>query len=450
MAESEATAKVSEPQEVGGAIDFDGIAPAMGLVGSTSMPGHPQLSTMALALGTLTKGETRIERCSRRPEVVRMVDLLERLGASIAFDGEIALVTGGSAAVEGGLDAPNRAALAGVTGVLANRASGGTVTADPSVHDPRSILEALEAYGVVVRNTEDAPLPAEIGTVAPKPGTHTVGQADSDVKTAVFLAAIGQSGTFELRQDLAGEDDLEPLFRSAGIRLEKGRVPDGDGYRFTLVGPQSPEATRHVLPGDTTATLVALCLAAILPQSEFTVEDAGTDWKTRRLIDLVRRFGVTVEIEKTRTESGVGSRAYRVKGGEDLRRIKISGEYSELFLDEIPIFAVVAAGAEGQTVIRDIADLRSGGVDVLSLMTENLRRMEVRVGEMPDGIVIEGVRSLQGAEFDAGGDSRVTLAMMVAGLAAEGGSRIVNPGPVREAYPGLLERIETVLQLKGR
>jgi 3-phosphoshikimate 1-carboxyvinyltransferase len=282
-----------------------------------------------------------------------------------------------------------------------------------------------------------------LGKVSPKPGTYPLGHPDSNVKTALFLGALEQEGLFELQQGLFGEDDLEILFRRAGGRLEKARIEDADGYRITSEGPQTLKERDHELPGDATGALFILAAAAIRPKSEVVVLHAGSDWRTRRLIDLLRRLNLTIAIDKTRTASGFSSRSLKVKSGE-MRRIKIADEYAALFLNEVPTFAVVGACAVGETVIRDVASLREGDVDVISLMVKGLRVMGVRVGEMPDGLVIQGVNTLQGSEVDAGGDPRVGMAFTIAGLAADGETKVLNPGPIEEIYPGVLSRIHSV------
>ena len=410
MADTEVETEVEEIAPI--EIDLQSLKQARGLVGATDLPGHPEMSTMVLALAAMTEGATTIVRCSRRPEVMALADPLSRLGASVVYEGETATVTGGPLkASDEVLEAKTPTAFACLCGLLAGAPFGGRVTAgDDHKKTGRAVLDALEGYGVVVRTGEASPFPAEIGANRPKPGSYSQGAPDSAVKAAVFLGAMGQSGTFELTQDLAGEDDLEVLFRRAQIRLDKGRAVDGDGYRVTLEGGVSPTPRDHILPGDATAATALLGLAAMLQKSDFAVVHANTDWKTRRLIDLLRRLNVTVDIDKTRTEAGTTTRGYRMQSKGDLRRIKISGEYSALFLDEIPMFATIASVAQGETVIRDVAALRAGPTDLISLMAENLRRLDVRVGEMPDGWVIEGTTLLQGAELDGGGDARMTFA----------------------------------------
>jgi 3-phosphoshikimate 1-carboxyvinyltransferase len=411
--------------------------------GAVDVPGSEGITIQALAMASKTEGETILNRCASTPVVRRFAEQLAGFGISVSFEDETATVISGEATTpEGEVVAESIETYAALAGLSVGRSV--ILTGNESFKaEAARILDALNAFDAIIRHGEDGPFPAELGKVAPKPGTYQLGQPDSNVKTALFLSALDQEGVFELQQGLSGEDDLEVLFRRAGASLEKARIEDADGYRITHEGPQTLNKRDHELPGDATGALFILAAAATRPKSEVQVQHAGNDWRTRRLIDLLRRLNLTIAIDKTRSSSGFSTRGLNVKVG-DLRRIKISDEYAALFLNEVPTFAIIGACAGGETVIRDVASLREGDVDVLSLMVDGLREMGVRVGEMPDGLVIQGVNTLQGSELDAGGDPRVGMAFTIAGLAADGETRIVNPGPIEETYPGVLSRIHSV------
>jgi 3-phosphoshikimate 1-carboxyvinyltransferase len=411
--------------------------------GVVDVPGSESISIQALAMAAKTEGETIVSRCAITPGIRKFSEQLKGFGVFVSFEGETATVVRREPTIpDGEVVADSINAYAALAGLSVGR--GVVLTGHESFRPEASrVLDALNAFDAVVRHSEDGPFPADLGKVAPKPGTYPLGQPDSGVKTALFLGALEQEGKFELQQGLSGEDDLEVLFRRAGGRLEKARIEDSDGYRITFEGPLTLTPRDHELPGDATGALFILAAAAIRPKSEVEVTHAGSDWRTRRLIDLLRRLDLTIAIDKTRTTSGFSSRSLKVKSG-DLRRIKITDEYAALFLNEVPTFAVVGACAVGETVIRDVASLREGNVDVISLMVEGLRSMGVRVGEMLDGLVVQGVNTLQGSEVDAGGDPRVGIAFTIAGLAADGETKILNPGPIEETYPGVLSRIHSV------
>ena len=433
MAEAEAVEAGVESEVVKRVRKFEGVV---------DVPGSQSISIQALAMAAKIEGETVINRCAITPAVRYFAEQLKGFGVSVSFEGERVKVICSEAIVpEGEISAASIESYAALAGLSVGQ--GVVLTGDESFRSEASrVLDVLNAFEAVVRHGEE-PFPADLGKVSPKPGTYPLGLPDSNVKTALFLGALEQEGLFELQQGLSGEDDLEILFRRAGGRLEKARIDDADGYRITSEGPQRLKECSHELPGDATGALFILAAVAIRRKSEVEVLHVGRDWRTRRLIDLLRRLNLTIVIDKTQTASGFSSRSLKVKS-EELRRIKIADEYAALFLNEVPTFAVVGACAVGETVIRDIASLRDGDVDVISLMVEGLRLMGVRVGEMPDGLVIQGVNTLQGAEVDAGGDPRCGIAFTIAGFAADGETKVLNPGPIEETYPGVLSRIHSV------
>ena len=431
--------KVAESEEQ----EVEPIQSVRKLEGSVDVPGSEAVSIQALSFAARVDGETTLTRCAMTPVVRTHIGLLEQFGLKVNLNGESATVFAGEVTTpEGEIAASSIESYGALSGLSVGRSVVLTGSHDYKA-DAGRILDALNGFDAVVRHGEDSPFPADLGKVLPKPGTYQLGQPDSNVKTALFLSVIDQEGCYVLQQGLAGEDDLEVLFRQAGGRLEKGRIEEADGYQITFEGPQSLSGAKHELPGGATGTLFILAAAAIRPKSEIEIYHAGSDWRTRRLIDLLRRLDLKIQIEKTRTTSGFSTRSLKVRSGE-LRRIKVADEYSALFLDEVPTFAVIGACAVGETVIRDVASLRQGDVDAIGLTVEGLRAFGVRVGEMPDGMVIQGVNALQGATVDAGNDPRVGMAFTIAGMAAEGETKVLNPGPIEETYPGVLLRIQSV------
>ncbi len=199
------------------------------------------------------------------------------------------------------------------------------------------------------------------------------------------------------------------------------------------------------VPGDAETTLYLLGAAAMLSQSDLTLHCVGDDWKTRRALDLLRRLNAQLDIQVTRSKPV--TRTVKVQGSE-LRRTRIGGEQTALFVDEVPFLAVLGTQAAGETVIRDAEDLRRGETDRLSLMIQNLRQMGAKVGEMPDGLVVQGPVRLQGIEVDAGGDVHTGLTFALAGLVAEGETRVSNTGDMCRDFAELFACLSTVIQPK--
>ena len=192
----------------------------------------------------------------------------------------------------------------------------------------------------------------------------------------------------------------------------------------------------------------ALCAMALIvaassyARSDLTIGNVSLDPKGRRMLQVFRWMDAKVEMEKHRAESGgEPTGTLKVKGVE-MRPTKIAGETAGMFLQETPVWVAAGAFTSGEMVVRDIAVLREGGLDRLDALVEALRKMGVRVGEMPDGIVVEGGRRPQGAEVDAKGDGPLAMALALLALRAEGETTIQNADGLDPIWPGLVEEME--------
>ncbi len=201
------------------------------------------------------------------------------------------------------------------------------------------------------------------------------------------------------------------------------------------------------VPSDPDTALYLLGTAAMLPRSDLTLHRVGDGWKTRRALDLLRRLNAQLDIQVTRAKSKSAIRTVRVRNSE-LRRTRLGGEQTALFIREVPFLAVLGTQAAGETVIRDAGVLRQGEVDRLALVIQNLRHMGAKVGAMPDGLVVQGTARLQGTEVNARGDTRTGLAFALAGLAAEGETRVLNTGDMCRDFAELFACLSLLVNQK--
>jgi len=423
----------------------DSTAPIRGLVGNVNVPGNASISVAALCLAAAANGTSEIRNCARHPDVDRARTALQELGVQVERNGRDAKVLGG------GISDPDRpiggvgdpllfGCLAGLLAGASRRAR--VETTGLSEEDLGPTMESLGALGV--RPSRSAPGVYDLSDAGPVAGTCRLEAANRAAKCTLLLAGLGVKGVARILQPSAGDEDLERLLKAAGVAVDRSR-DDQANHSLAVTGPVVPAQAVHELPGDADAALFLMLTAAMLPASDLTLSLVGNDWKTRRAIDLLRRLNVSMEIQMARTSSGFPARQVRVTSSE-LRRTKLSGEQANLFVGELPFLAVVGACASGETIIRDAQPLRNGSPDGLSLVAENLRRMQVRVGEIPDGLVVQGGRRLQGANLDAGGDPRIGMAFTLAGLVAEGPTEVTNAGDLDLVYPDVLACVESVSQ----
>lgn len=420
---------------------------ARGLIGECETPGNPDIALMALALAAKSDGESVLQHCSTRPAVAPMIDALTQLGISVTRqdDGSVVVVGNTLQAQEEALHVGDSELL---LGCLAGLTAGAQFkTQFQGRASTENVVTALSALDARVDTPVEGDYPIAVGGQDLTASKLEIEAPHTVIKTAYFLAGLDASGEVHLEQATAGDDDLETLLKTAGVAFEKEKEVGKDGYHLVMAGGQTPQGVLHDLPGDPDAALFLLGVASLLPRSELVLHYVGNDWKTRRVLELLRRFNAKLDIQVARSASKFAIRTVTAKPAE-LRRTRIAGEQTELFLNEVPFLAVLGTQAAGETVIRDAQKLREGETDCLALMVENLRLMGAKVGEMPDGLVVQGPVSLQGAELDAGGDSRVAIALALAGLVAEGETQIANVGSMTEDFAELFSCLETVVNAK--
>ncbi len=417
-----------------------------GLIGECDVPGNPDLTLMAMALSAKARGESIIRHGSQRPEVKPLIEALAHLGVGVGVsDTEMKIAGGSIKSAEGQIDVGDSPLL---LGCLAGLTAGAEFrTRFTGRANAQGVVDALKTLGAFVDTPFDGVFPLAVGGRGIKAGTVKIDMPDTTVKTAFFLAGVDAPGEVKLLQPSAGDDDFEVLLKASGVGLEKIKEVGKEGYLLFLTGPQIVQPTLHDLAGDPDAALYLLGTGAMLSQTNLAVHYVGNDWKTRRLLELLRRFNAQIDIQVARSLSKMSIRTVTVKKSE-LRRTRIAGEQTALFLNEVPFLAVLGTQAVGETVIRDAQKLREGPVDRLMLITENLRRMGAKVGEMPDGLVVQGPVRLQGAELDAKGDVRVGIALSLAGLVAEGDSVIVNVGSMASDFASLFQTVASVANEK--
>lgn len=194
----------------------------------------------------------------------------------------------------------------------------------------------------------------------------------------------------------------------------------------------------------------ALCAMALIvaassyARSDLTLQNVSLDPKGRRMLQVFHWMDAKVETERHRAESGSEPIATLRAKGTEMRPTKIAGETATLFLHETPVWIAAGAFSSGEMVVRDVAALREGELDRIDALVGALRRMGIRVGEMPDGVVVEGGRRPQGAEVDAKGDGPLAIGLTLLAIRAEGETTIRNADGLDRIWPGFVEAIEAL------
>jgi 3-phosphoshikimate 1-carboxyvinyltransferase len=256
------------------------------------------------------------------------------------------------------------------------------------------------------------------------------------------LAALQAEGRTTFREPILSRDHTERLLPAFGASFRK------DQQTLILHGPQRLEGTELDVPGDFSSASFWIVLAAGLPGSRLTLRHVGLNPTRTALISALLRMGAGI-VEKVEYPTPEPMGTIVVQGGGRLKATTVSGTEIPNLIDEIPILAVAAALADGVTEIKDAAELRIKESDRLAVITRNLRLFGVPVEERPDGLAIEGGRTLVGAEVESDGDHRIAMSAAILGLLAKGKTLVKDTACIETSYPGFGRQI-ALLQEVGR
>ncbi|MBV9772764.1 MAG: 3-phosphoshikimate 1-carboxyvinyltransferase, partial [Gemmatimonadetes bacterium] len=328
-------------------------------------------------------------------------------------------------------------------GLLAGRELCGTLTGDASLRrrPMRRITDPLVRMGARVREPEgEGVLPIQVCGGALRPIEHLSPKASAQVKSAVLLAGLSAGVPVTVHEPLLSRDHTERMLRGMGVEVVTEEA-DG-GWRTSLTPPEGPLPPLDLrVPGDPSSAAFFVALALLADQGELRISGVGINPTRTGLFRVLARMGGFVEIHDERVEGGEPVADLLVRPAR-LCGTEVGGAEIPSMIDEVPVLAVLAARAEGETRITGAGELRVKESDRIAVLVQNLCALGVEAEELPDGMVVRGTdRPLRG-DVRTDGDHRIAMAFGV--LAALPGNRIRvdDPGCADVSFPGFWERLD--------
>jgi len=402
------------------------LEPGGRLAGRLGVPGDKSISHRVLLLAALADGVSTIRGLSDGDDVAHTRTVVEALGADV--DGSVAdglEVHGGRLqAVEGPLDVGNSGTgIRLLAGMLAGMPFVSVLDGDRSIRGrPMDrVIEPLRAMGATVDGSEGgngAPLTIRGGCLHGI--EYRLPMASAQVKGCVLFAGLSADGPTTVVEPAPTRAHTEELMAATGIDVEAtaGRV---------IVHPGRPDPFDHRVAGDPSQAAFWAVGAAILPGSEVVVEGVYAGPARTGFVDVLARMGARIDHDPATGDLTVGS--------ADLVGTVVEPSEVPGLVDEVPVLAVAAAYAEGQTRFVGVAELRVKETDRLSTVCSELGAMGVTVWVDGDDLVVEGGRP-RGGDVDSHGDHRIAMACAVAALAADGPTTVAGWEAVSTSYPG--------------
>jgi 3-phosphoshikimate 1-carboxyvinyltransferase len=422
------------------------VKPPKRLEGTLNLPGDKSISHRALILNALARGDATLSGLSPGADLRATLRCLKALGLNTeeAEDPTQLIVHGTDGDLKESrevLDAANSGTtMRLLAGVLASQPFLSVLTGDASLRSrPMGrVVEPLKLMGAQVMGRHDDTLPP----LAIKGGDlkgieYRLPVASAQVKSCLILAGLRALGGTVIHQPSASRDHTERMLRSMGASIEE----EGLSLR---VGPSGLTAIDVDVPGDISAAAFWLVAAVCHPRARVRMRRVGVNPGRTGILEALKEMGARIWV-KEQTIAGGEPVADIVAETSQLEGTELGGDLIPRVLDEVPILAVAACFARGETVIRDAEELRFKESDRIKTTVQELTRMGASIEERPDGIVIHGnggTGGLKGAEVEGHGDHRLAMALGVAGLLAQGETQVEGAQVATVSYPGFWDHLQ--------
>ncbi len=420
-----------------------------GLKGTIDVPPDKSISHRAVMFGAISQGECRIYNFLLGEDCLRTLNAFEAMDIDVERENKSLIVKGKGLR---GLKDPRSPLYMGnsgtsmriISGILVGQDFKTVLTGDESLskRPMGRIIEPLGLMGGKIRSDEGngrAPLAVEGVGTALKSIAYRLPVASAQVKSCILAAGLFAKGKTSVKEPYQSRDHTERMLEyfSADIRRK--------GLRTEINGGKELVPKEISIPGDISSAAFFIVGALLAEGSKITVKKVGINPTRIGLLNILSRMGAGIKILDKR--GGLEPEADLEITSSSLRGTVVREKEVPLMIDEIPILAVAALTAEGETVIKGIKELRVKESDRVRSLELNLRKMGIEIKVTADSLSIPGGnKHICSAEFDSFGDHRIAMSMAIASLIGDGESVIRDVSCVDTSYPDFMGDLEILLR----
>ena len=425
------------------------IRPNTPLRGTVTLPGDKSISHRAALFAALAEGTSRFENYLVAGVTRAMLDSLAMLGIDCHLEGTTLTVRGDGlrpwSDAEKRLDCGNSGTtLRTLTGALVATNTPALLDGSPGLRrrPMGRIVKPLRQMGASIQTADGLFAPLRIGKADQLTGIdYHLPVASAQVKTALLLAALGAEGATKLTEPGPSRDHTERMLAQMGAQIEIDTV----ARSVSLEPPSEPlSPLAFTIPGDFSSAAFLIVAALITPGSEITLRSVGLNPTRTGLLDALRSMGAQIEITLTQAQANEPVGDLVVTHSPNLTSIEVDGDLVVRMIDEFPIFAVAAAHARGETVVRGAQELRYKETDRIHVLAEEFHKLGIPIQEREDGFSIRGGRSYHGGAVSARGDHRLGMALSVLGLGADEAVTVHGTEIIDESFPSFFAKLEAL------
>lgn len=415
------------------------------LTGEIIIPPDKSISHRTAMFAALTKGIVNIKNYSKGADCHSTLKIVQQLGCDIKFNSETDITINAKNALKAPtseLDCGNSGTtMRMMSGILAGQYFNSFLFGDVSLskRPMKRIISPLSEMGANFSHN-DFKAPLKIFGTKLHSITYNSPIASAQVKSAILLAGMFADGITTVNEPYQSRNHTELMLKYLDADIVENSLTS-TSIKPCVLTPKDMEVC-----GDISSAAFFMVAAAIVKNSEIIIKNVGINKTRSGIIDVLIRMGANIEILCERDISGEKVADIKISHS-DLKGTVIQGEDIPRLIDEIPVIAVLATQAEGQTLIKDASDLRNKESDRITTIVNQLRAIGADVEELPDGMLINGKTPLKGGiEINTHHDHRTAMSFYVAGLVTEKPLLIKDFQWVNTSFPEFLELMSIITE----
>lgn len=419
------------------------------LQGEVTVPGDKSISHRSIMLGSLAKGTTEVTGFLQGADCLSSISCFQKMGIEINNNPETNAVLIHGKGLRG-LSAPTDILDVGnsgtttrlMSGILAAQPFTSTVDGDASIRKrPMGrIMTPLSQMGAKFESLATdkcAPFKVTGGNLQ---GIHYESPvASAQVKSAILLAGLYADGQTSVTEPALSRNHTELMFESFGVDIKSV------GTTATVTPAKELIAQKIEVPGDISSAAYFIVAGLITPNSEITIKNVGINPTRDGILTVCKNMGADITLSNVKDDIGEPVADITVRTST-LHGCTLEGDIIPKLIDEIPVIAIMAAFADGTTVIKDAQELKVKESNRIDVMVNNLSAMGVDIEGTDDGMIIRGGKSLHGATIDSKLDHRIAMSFAIAAGLADGDTEITGAECVNISYPSFYSDLEMLVR----
>ncbi|MBC1564359.1 3-phosphoshikimate 1-carboxyvinyltransferase [Listeria booriae] len=417
-----------------------------GLNGTIRVPGDKSISHRSIMFGALANGTTTVSNFLKGEDCLSTIGVFRALGVRIEEFPDKIVVHGtgwdGLKRPDETLDVGNSGTtIRLMLGILAGRPFDATLEGDASIakRPMGRVMLPLREMGAIFEAKDANFAPVKVTGTKLQPMTYTLPVASAQVKSAIIFAALQADGETTIIEKEKTRDHTEQMIRQFGGAITT------DGLTIRVNGGQEFQGQNVVVPGDISSAAFFIVAGLIIPNSKIRLENVGLNPTRTGIIDVVKEMGGKITVEQT-SKAGDEPAGTVIVETSDLKGIEIGGDIIPRLIDELPVIALLASQATGQTVIKDAEELKVKETNRIDAVVTELSKMGVALVGTDDGMIIEGNQTLHGATVQSYGDHRMGMMLQVAALLADSDVTLEKAEAINVSYPSFFEDVASLYQ----